>query len=49
LKKSFSEIILSTGYVLSDETFPVVISEDGDVIEITIKNEKIRGSVQVKK
>ena len=43
------EIESPTGYVLSDETFPVVISEDGDVIEITIKNEKIRGSVQVKK
>ena len=43
------EIESPTGYVLSDETFPVVISEDGDVIKITIKNEKIRGSVQVKK
>lgn len=43
------EIKAPTGYVLSDETFPVVISEDGDVIEITVKNEKIRGSVQVKK
>ena len=43
------EIESPTGYVLSDETFPIVISEDGDVIEITIKNEKIRGSVQVKK
>ena len=43
------EIESPTGYVLSDETFPVIISEDGDVIEITIKNEKIRGSVQVKK
>ena len=43
------EIEAPTGYVLSDETFPVIISEDGDVIEITIKNEKIRGNVQVKK
>lgn len=43
------EIEAPIGYVISDETFPVIISEDGDVIEITIKNEKIRGSVQVKK
>ena len=34
------EIESPTGYVLSDETFPVVISEDGDVIEITIKMKK---------
>ena len=43
------EIEAPEGYVLTDKTFPVVISEDGDVVEITIENEKIRGSVQVKK
>ncbi|MDE5649365.1 MAG: hypothetical protein K2I33_05630, partial [Oscillospiraceae bacterium] len=43
------EIKAPTGYVLSDETFPVIISEDGDLIEITIKNEKIRGIVEIEK
>ena len=29
------EIAAPTGYILSDEQYPVTISEDGDVVEIT--------------
>ena len=43
------EIKAPTGYVLTDTSFPVTISEDGEVIEIEIENEKIRGSVRVEK
>ncbi|WP_303766056.1 collagen binding domain-containing protein, partial [Ruminococcus flavefaciens] len=32
------EIAAPTGYILSDEQYPIVIAEDGDVIEITAEN-----------
>ena len=35
------EIAAPTGYTLSDEQYPVVIAEDGDVIEITAENKAI--------
>ena len=35
------EIAAPTGYILSDEQYPVVIAEDGDVIEITAENKAI--------
>ena len=35
------EIEAPTGYILSDELYPVTIAEDGDVIEITAENEEI--------
>ncbi len=35
------EIQAPDGYILSDEKFPVVISEDGDTVEITAENEAI--------
>lgn len=35
------EIEAPTGYILSDKIYPVTISEDGDVIEITAKNAAI--------
>ena len=43
------EIAAPEGYVLSDESYSVTISEDGDVVEITAKNVKIKGSVSVTK
>lgn len=44
-----AEIKAPTGYVLTEEVFPVNIDEDGQLIEITIKNEAIKGSVTVNK
>ena len=35
------EIEAPTGYILSDELYPVTIAEDGDVIEITAENDEI--------
>lgn len=35
------EITVPTGYILSDESYPVTISEDGEVIEITAVNQPI--------
>lgn len=35
------EIKAPTGYILSDESYPVSISEDGEVIEITAENKPI--------
>ena len=35
------EIAAPTGYILSDEQYPVVISENGDVVEITAENKDI--------
>ena len=35
------EIEAPTGYILSDESYPVKISEDGEIIEITAKNQPI--------
>ena len=43
------EIQSPTGFVLSSDTFPVAVTEDGQVIEITIENQIIRGSVEVRK
>lgn len=43
------EIEAPEGYVLSDESYPVTISEDGDVVEITAENEKIRGDATLTK
>lgn len=44
-----AEIEAPEGYVLTDEVFPIVIDKNGKVIEITIKNEKIKGNVQIEK
>ena len=35
------EIKASTGYILSDESYPVTVCEDGDVVEITAVNKPI--------
>lgn len=35
------EIAAPTGYILSDESYPVKISEDGEIIEISAKNKPI--------
>lgn len=39
------EIAAPTGYILSDEQYPVTISEDGDVVEITAENRAITVSI----
>ncbi len=39
------EIEAPTGYVMTDEIFPVTIAEDGDVIEITAENSPISVAV----
>ena len=39
------EIAAPTGYILSDEQYPVIISENGDVIEITAENKAITVSI----
>lgn len=41
------EIEAPTGYILSDESYPVTVCEDGEIIEITAKNMKIRGNITV--
>lgn len=38
-----------TGFVLSDEVFPVTIDEDGTVVEITIENQRIYGNLRLTK
>ena len=43
------EIQSPTGFLLSADTFPIEIKEDGQVIKITIENQIIRGSVEVRK
>lgn len=43
------EIAAPTGYVLSEESYPVTVSEDGETINIRTVNEKIRGNVTVTK
>lgn len=43
------EIEQPTGFVLNDTVYPVTISEDGDVVEIEIVNEHIRGNVKTTK
>lgn len=44
-----SEIEAPTGFVLSDETFAVMVDKDGAVIEVEIQNTLIRGTVQLTK
>lgn len=43
------EIQAPTGYVLSEEAFPVAIDADGAVVEVEIENTLIRGTVQLTK
>ena len=43
------EIETPTGYVLSEESYPVTVSEDGEIINIRTVNEKIKGNVTVTK
>ena len=43
------EIEAPTGYILSDESYPVTVCEDGEIIEITAENVKIRGNVTITK
>lgn len=41
-----AEIQSPEGYVLTSETFPVSIEENGQVITVKIHNEKIRGTIE---
>ena len=43
------EIAAPESFVLSEETFPVEITEDGQAIEITMENQIIRGTVETTK
>lgn len=43
------EIEAPTGFVLSEETYPVTVDADGAVIEVEIENTRIRGTVQLTK
>lgn len=43
------EIAAPEGYLLTDESFPVTVSEDGQVIMVEIVNEQITGSVKLTK
>lgn len=43
------EVESPTGFVLSNTSYPVEISEDGAVIEIEVENTRIRGIVQLTK
>ena len=43
------EIEAPTGFVLSEESYPVTVDADGAVIEIEIENIRIRGTVQLSK
>ena len=43
------EIAAPEAFVLSEETFPVEITEDGQAIEITMENQIIRGTVETTK
>ena len=43
------EIAAPEGYLLTDESFPVTVSEDGQVIVIEIVNEQITGTVKLTK
>ena len=43
------EIEAPTGFVLSEETYPVTVDADGAVIEVEIENIRIRGTVQLTK
>lgn len=43
------EIEAPTGYVMSEESYPVTIDADGAVVEVEIENTLIRGTVQLTK
>lgn len=43
------EIKAPTGYVMSEESYPVTIDADGAVVEVEIENTLIRGTVQLTK
>ena len=43
------EIEAPSGYIVSEETYPVTISEDGTVVEVEIINTLILGNVQLTK
>ena len=43
------EIAAPTGYVLSEESYPVTVSENNETINIRTVNDKIRGNVTVTK
>ena len=43
------EIEAPTGYVLSDESYPVTVCGDGETITIRTVNEKIRGNITITK
>lgn len=43
------EIEAPTGFVLSEETYPVTVDADGAVIEVEIENTRICGTVQLTK
>lgn len=43
------EIKAPDGYVLSDKSYPVTVSDDGDVIEITAENKPGTGTVEITK
>lgn len=43
------EIAQPEGFVLCEELFPVVISEDEQVVEIKLSNERIRGNITLTK
>ena len=43
------EIAQPTGFVLSEESFPVTVEEDGQIIEIEMTNEYIRGNLILNK
>ena len=43
------EIEAPTGFVLSEKIYPVTVDADGAVIEVEIKNIRIRGTVQLTK
>jgi len=44
-----SEIKAPAGYILTEESYPVTVNYHGEVIEVEIVNERIRGTVQLTK
>jgi len=43
------EIKAPSGYILAEESYPVTVNYHGEVIEVEIVNERIRGTVQLTK
>ena len=37
------------GFILSDEVFPVTVEEDGQVVEISLSNERVYGDLRLTK